>query len=150
MSRKWVRAKCVYSDSVSRLEKMYDHSQANPTWKSQRGDIQQTNFFSDNNFGIDGEPTKFDWKVFPGLPSLEILHKIPEDLNGREIKPEQLEGRILFMSMFQRHCLDKEGTIFRLHVEVREGKRRRKKGVREDTGHSAVLKKKFSDMERTL
>ena len=115
------------------------------TWR-----LPTNQLFSDTNVGIDGEPTKFDWKVFPGLPSLEILHKIPDDLNGREIKPEQLEGRILFMSMFQRHCLDKEGTIFRLHVEVREGKRRRKKGVREDTGHSAVLKKKFSDMERTL
>ena len=37
---------------------------------------------------------------FPGFTSIEILRQIQRGLNARHINPEQLEGRILFMWMF--------------------------------------------------
>ena len=37
---------------------------------------------------------------FPGLTSLEILHKIHRDLQNQNIEPENFEGRMIFMSMF--------------------------------------------------
>ena len=56
-------------------------------------------------FGVDGEPIEFEWNIFPrfstlGLTSLEILQKIQQDLQDRNIKPEDVEDRIIFMSMF--------------------------------------------------
>ena len=49
---------------------------------------------------IDGEQMKFEWNIFPGLTSLEILQKTQEDLQDRNIEPEDFEDRIIFMSMF--------------------------------------------------
>ena len=36
----------------------------------------------------------------PGPTSLEILQKIQNDLQERNIEPEKFEDRIIFMSMF--------------------------------------------------
>ena len=50
--------------------------------------------------GIDGEPIRFEWNSFPGFTSIEILKKIQKDLEARQIKPGELGGIILFMSLF--------------------------------------------------
>ena len=50
--------------------------------------------------GIDGEPIEFEWNIFPGLTSLEILQRIQKDLQDQNIEPEKFEDRIIFMSMF--------------------------------------------------
>ena len=51
-------------------------------------------------FGIDGQPIEIEWSIFPGRTSLEIFHKIQGDLQTQNIEPENFEGRISFMSMF--------------------------------------------------
>ena len=56
---------------------------------------------------------------FPGRTSLQLLQKIQEYLNVRKRKPEQFEGIILFMSMFNDIVWTKKG--------FREGKRLREK-----------------------
>ena len=38
--------------------------------------------------------------IFPRFTSIEILRHIQQDLNARQINPEKLEGRNIFMSMF--------------------------------------------------
>ena len=88
--------------------------------------------------------------IFPGPATLEILQKIQEDRNALRINPEQSEGIILFMSMFNDIDWTKEGKFFRQFVEFREGKRLRKKGSRADIGHSSVHEKKTNGVERTL
>ena len=50
--------------------------------------------------GVDGEPIEFEWKFFRELPSLEILQKIQEDLQDRNVELENCDDRIIFMSMF--------------------------------------------------
>ena len=39
--------------------------------------------------GIDGKAIEFEWNIFPGLTSLQILQKIQDDLRERNIEPEQ-------------------------------------------------------------
>ena len=107
---KWAKAKArVYSDSVLCLGKMHDHSEANEKWTSQIREFQQTNEYAELS-GIDGEPIEFEWNIFPRFTSIEILWKIQEDLEARQINPEQLEGRILFMSMFNDMDRTKNGN----------------------------------------
>ena len=50
--------------------------------------------------GIDGEPIEFEWNIFPRRTSLQILLKIQNDLQDRNIEPEEVEDRIIFISMF--------------------------------------------------
>ena len=50
--------------------------------------------------GIDGEPIEFEWNIFPGPASLEILRKFLEELQEQNFKPENFEDRIIFMSIF--------------------------------------------------
>ena len=37
---------------------------------------------------------------FPGFTSIDILIQIQKDLNARQMNPEQVEGRVIYMSMF--------------------------------------------------
>ena len=43
---------------------------------------------------IDGRPTEFEWKIFPGITALGLLEKIQQLLTDLQCEPE------LFMSMF--------------------------------------------------
>ena len=78
---------------------MSDHSEANRRWENQVEEFRQSNSYREL-FGIDGEPIEFEWKIFRGLASLEILQKIQEDLQDRNVELENCEDRIIFMSMF--------------------------------------------------
>ena len=60
--------------------------------------------------GIDGEPIEFEWNIFPGFTSIEILRLMQKNLNGRQITPDQFEGRIIFMSMFNDIDRTKNGN----------------------------------------
>ena len=50
--------------------------------------------------GIDAEPIEFEWNIFPGFTSWQIVQKIQNDLQERNIEPEQFGDRIIFMSVF--------------------------------------------------
>ena len=50
--------------------------------------------------GIDGEPIEFEWNIFPRHTSLEMLQKIQNDLQERNIELEDFWDWIIFMSMF--------------------------------------------------
>ena len=90
---KWAQARVhVYSDSVSCLGKMYDHPEANEKWKSQIREFQQSNECAELS-GIFGEPTEFEWKIFPGFTSIETLGEIQKDLKARQINPELIWGK---------------------------------------------------------
>ena len=56
-------------------------------------------------FGIDGELIEFESNIGP-RQRLEILQEIHKNLDDRQINPEHYEGRIIFMSTFQRYRLD--------------------------------------------
>ena len=71
----------------------------NEAWEERIGWI--TSSHSYRNFdGIDGEPTAFEWNIFPGYDTLQLCDKVKSFLSKLGETPENFTGRILFMSMF--------------------------------------------------
>ena len=48
---------------------------------------------------IDGEPMEFEWSIFPGLTTLQLVNKVHE-FTTKMGDSSQFKGRIIFMSMF--------------------------------------------------
>ena len=59
----------------------------------------ESNHFMDMN-RIDGMPTDFEWKIFPGIRTLGLLEKIQSNERFTVCKPEDFTDRIIFMSMY--------------------------------------------------
>ena len=49
---------------------------------------------------IDGMPTEFEWKIFPGFTALGFLEKIQDLMRDLQCEPEHFNDRIIFMSMY--------------------------------------------------
>ena len=126
----------VYSDSVLCL--------ANQRWKNQVEKFQQSKPYIEL-LGIDGEPTKFKWKMFPGLTSLEILQEIQKDVKDHNIEPEDFEDQIIFVSMF--NDLGGGEEIQKNVFQVPNKSRITRRDSREDTGHSQARETKRNGTE---
>ena len=94
------RAKvCVFSDSVSCLGKIHQHPDANEAWRKRIEWITTSQSYRDFD-GISGEPTEFEWNIFPGFDTLQLYGKVKDLLSRLGETPETFTGRILFTSMF--------------------------------------------------
>ena len=94
------RAKvCVFSDSVLCLGKIHQHPNADEAWKNRTEWITTSQSYRDYD-GISGEPTEFEWNIFPGFDRLQLCGKVTDLLSTLGEAPETFTGRILFMSMF--------------------------------------------------
>ena len=89
----------VLSDSVLFVRKMGDDAVA--TWKSKIKWYSEDNHFNDMN-RIDGMPTEFEWKIFPGITTLGLLEKTQSLMRDLQSEP------IIFMSMFHDIVWDAE------------------------------------------
>ena len=49
---------------------------------------------------IDGMPTEFEWKIFPGIITLGLLEKIESLMRDLQCELEHFKDRIIFMSMY--------------------------------------------------
>ena len=49
---------------------------------------------------IDGEPMEFEWNIFIGFTSLQLVREVQEFLSKLSAEQENFTGRINFMSMF--------------------------------------------------
>ena len=47
---------------------------------------------------IDGEPMEFEWHIFPGFTTLQLVDKVQEFMT-KVGDPSLFQGRIIFMSM---------------------------------------------------
>ena len=88
----------VFSDSVLCLGKVNQNPTSNTAWE------RQLNWFKDSSQHrtldtIDGEPMEFEWNIFPGFTTLQLVQEVQKFMNKR-CEPEQFQGRIIFMSMF--------------------------------------------------
>ena len=89
----------VFSDSVLCLGKIHQNPESNEAWKTRLGWIISSQSY--RNFDrIDGEPTEFEWNIFPGFDTLQLCGKVKDLLSRIGETPENFTGRILFMSMF--------------------------------------------------
>ena len=89
----------VFSDSVLCLGKILQNPESNEAWEEILGWIKSSQSY--RNFDrIDGEPTDFEWNIFPGFTTLQLCGKVTDLLSRLGETPENFTGRIPFMSMF--------------------------------------------------
>ena len=89
----------VFSDSVLYLGKIHQHPESNEAWKKRIEGITTDKSYRDYD-GINGEPTEFEWNIFPGFTTLQLCGKVNDLLSDLGEAPETFTGRIVFMSMF--------------------------------------------------
>ena len=82
-------------------------SESNESWKDRIGWITTSQSYRDYD-GISGEPTEFEWNIFPGFTTLQLYGKVTDLLSRLGETPETFTGRILFMSMFNDISCDKK------------------------------------------
>ena len=97
----------VFSDSVLCLGKIDQHPKANESWKERLEWITTSQSYRDYD-GISGEPTEFEWNIFPGFTTLQLYGEVTDLLSKLGETPETFTGRILFMSMFNDISCDKK------------------------------------------
>ena len=61
----------VFSDSVLCLGKIHQNPGANEAWKKRIEWITTSQSYRDFD-GISGEPTEFEWNIFPGFDTLHL------------------------------------------------------------------------------
>ena len=99
-------------DSWTRLSltgdgRVLQHPQSNEAWKERVGWIVSDKSYRDYD-GINGEPTEFEWNIFPGFTTLQLCGKVTDLLSRKGETPETFTGRILFMSVFNDISCDKK------------------------------------------
>ena len=70
----------VFSDSVLCLGKIHQHPNANESWKERIEWITTSQSYRDYD-GISGEPTEFEWNIFPGFTTLQLYGKVTDLLS---------------------------------------------------------------------
>ena len=67
------------------------------------GEDKLTRFKSSSQYRtldtVDGEPMEFEWNIFPGFTTWELVREVQEFMTKMG-DPSQFKGRIIFMSMF--------------------------------------------------
>ena len=96
----------VFSDSVLCLGRILQHPDSNEAWKNRIAGVKSVRSYRDYD-GINGEPSEFEWNIFPGFTTLQLCGKINDLLSDLGQTPETFTGRILFMSMFNDISCDR-------------------------------------------
>ena len=109
---KWTKARVyVHSDSVLCLGKQHGPEDAMRRWSDQVSTLKMCYTFRELR-GLGGDPTELQWKIFPGAKALDILHKSQADLQGKNITPEKISDRIIFISMFNDVELERKDNEY--------------------------------------
>ena len=88
----------VFSDPVLCLGKVNQNPASNTLWEEQLSWFEDSPQYSTLDT-IDGELMEFEWNIFPGFTTLQLVDKVQEFINKMD-DPAQFQGRIFFMSMF--------------------------------------------------
>ena len=83
----------VFSDSVLCFERVLQHPDSNEAWKNRVAGIQSERSYRDYD-AINGEPTEFEWNIFPGFTTLQLCDKIGDLLSDLGQTPETFTRRI--------------------------------------------------------
>ena len=94
----------VFSDSVLCLGKIHQHPESNEALKKRMKGSSIDQSYRDFD-AITGESTEFEWNIFTGFTTLQLCGKVTDLLSYLGETPETFTGRLLFMSMSQRHFL---------------------------------------------
>ena len=88
------------------LGKVLQHPESNKAWKNRVAGARAERSYRDYD-AINGEPTEFEWNIFPGFTTLQLCDKICDLLSDLGKTTETFTGRILFMSMFNDISCDR-------------------------------------------
>ena len=88
----------VFSDSVLCLGKVNQNPTSNTAWEEQLGWFKDSPQYRTLDT-IDGEPMEFEWNIFTGFTTLQLVDEVEKFMNKMS-DPAQFQGRIIFMSMF--------------------------------------------------
>ena len=80
------------------LGKVNQNPTSNAVWEEQLGWFKDSPQYRILDT-IDGEPMEFEWNIFPGFTTLELVDEVQKFMS-KMVEPEQFQGRIIFMSMF--------------------------------------------------
>ena len=140
----------VYSDSVLCQVKMCANKDSFERWEGQVEEFKMSPSYKEL-LGIDGEAIEFEWNIFPGFSTLQILQKnqgwfAREEHRPRKIhRPDHLHVNVCSMtSIGQRKEMIE--FVFRIQIKSRITRRDSCK----DTGRFRVLERKRSGMELFL
>ena len=89
----------IFSDSVLCLGRIHQNPESNEAWEKRIERITSSQSYRDFG-GINGEPTEFEWNIFPGFTTLQLCGKVKDLLSRLGETPEIFTGRFLFISMF--------------------------------------------------
>ena len=78
----------VFSDSVLCLGKIHQNPESNEAWKKTIEWITSSQSYRDFD-GINGEPTEFEWNIFPGFDTLQPYGKVKDLLSRLRETPEK-------------------------------------------------------------
>ena len=94
----WWHAKVyVFSDSVLCLGKVNQNPTSKAVWEEKLSWFTNSPQYRTLDT-IDGEPMEFEWNIFPGFTTLQLVDKVQEFMTKMG-DPSQFKGRIIFMSM---------------------------------------------------
>ena len=88
----------VFSDSVLCLGKVNQNPTSNTVWEERLGWFKDSPQYRTLDT-IDGEPMEFEWNLFTGCTTLQLVDEVQKFMNKMS-DPAQFQGRIIFMSMF--------------------------------------------------
>ena len=88
----------VFSDYVLCLGKMHQNPASNTVWEEQLSRFKSSSQYRTLDT-VDGEPMEFEWNIFQGFTTLQLVDKVQEFMNKMG-DPAQFQGRIIFMWMF--------------------------------------------------
>ena len=91
------------------LGRVLQHPESNEAWRNRVAGVRSEKSYRDYD-GINGEPTEFEWNIFPGFTTLQLCDKITGLLSSLGEEPETFTGRILLMSMFNDISCDRKGN----------------------------------------
>ena len=85
----------VFPDSVLCLGKVNQNPTSNTVWEEQLGWFKDSPQYKT----LDGEPVEFEWNIFTGSTTLQLVDEVQKFMNKMS-DSAQFQGRIIFMPMF--------------------------------------------------
>ena len=86
-----MRAKvCVFSESVLCLGRVRELPESNVEWEKRLQWIKNSKQYRQSN-RINGKPTEFEWMIFPGFTTLQILREIQKLMDALGCEPEHFQ-----------------------------------------------------------
>ena len=75
----------IFFDTVLCLAKIHEHPQSIEAWKQKIECFAKGHEYRELD-GIDGEPLEFEWTIFPGHTTLQLLREIQRTMAENRIQ----------------------------------------------------------------